>query len=253
MKGMSLMTAAVALAVASVAISDAAVPRSESCATTLGSEVCTWVVMDGDGVAELGATVPMSLIEGVSTDVEMVWPPRPLAAIALPPEAREAVGIDHMAINWEAHGHPPASFAAPHFDFHFYNVSQAEVGAIDCSDERKPLMLPGDYELADIEIPGMGTLVGLCVPNMGMHAMPAADVNATDAFEATMMMGYYGARPVFFEPMVSRDLLMKRSDFTLPMPSVEGLPAGVRYPSEFRAEYDAEAEAYRLVFTGFDR
>jgi hypothetical protein len=36
------------------------------------------------------------------------------------------------------------------------------------------------------------------------------------------------------------------------MPSVEGLPAGVRYPAEFRADFDAHADAHRLVFSGFD-
>jgi len=66
-----------------------------------------------------------------------------------------------------------------------------------------------------------------------------------------MIVGYYGGLPVFFEPMVSRDLLLERTDFALPMPAVVGLPAGVQYPTEFRAVYETEAARYRLVFTGF--
>lgn len=224
---------------------------SSSCSAVLGSEVCTWVVMEGGTATELGATIPLSLIESVPADAEMVWPPQELAAVALPAEAREALGIDHLGINWEANGHPPESFLTQHFDFHFYNITQAEVEAIDCANSAKPATAPTDYTLPDIDVPGMGTLVGLCVPLMGMHAMPAGEVHDTHAFEASMMVGYYGAQPIFFEPMVSRELLLRRADFSLPMPVVEGLPHGVRYPRAFRAEYDAGAEQYRLIFTGF--
>jgi hypothetical protein len=207
--------------------------------------------MDGSAPTEMGATIPLALVESVPTDVEMVWPPQELATLPLPTEARVALGIDHMGINWEAHGHPPASFMTQHFDFHFYSVSEADVRAIDCVDETKPTQLPARYALPDIDVPGMGVLVGLCVPNMGMHAMPAREVSETDPFDASMMLGYYSGRPVFFEPMVSRGLLLQRSDFTLEMPTVPGLPAGVRYPTRFRAEYVASQEVYRLVFSGF--
>lgn len=51
--------------------------------------------------------------------------------------------------------------------------------------------------------------------------------------------------------MVSRELLLARADFSLPVPHVEGPAHGSRYPGAFRAEYDGGAEAYRLVFSGF--
>jgi hypothetical protein len=252
--GSKRLGAALSLALVGLtaAAPEASRSAAESCAPVLGSEVCTWVVMEGGTVVRLGATIPMSLIDEVPADAEMVWPPQSLAAIALPPEAQAALGIDHLGINWEAHGHPPASFMAQHFDFHFFSLSQDKVEAIDCSDESKPSRLPEGYALPDIDVPGMGVLVGLCVPQMGMHAMPAPDVDATDPFEASMMIGYYGGEPMSFEPMVSRALLLERSDFTLPMPVIEGLPAGVTYPTEFRAEYEAPSAQYRLIFSGFD-
>jgi hypothetical protein len=180
-----------------------------------------------------------------------VWPPQQLATVAMPAEARDALGIDHLGINWEAHGHPPASFLTQHFDFHFYSITEAEVRAIDCADESKPAQLPARYTLPDIDVPGMGVFVGLCVPHMGMHAMPAGEVHETHPFEASMMLGYYRAEPIFFEPMVSRDLLLSKTDFSLPVPAIDGLPMGVRYPREVRAEYDADEALYRLTFTGF--
>ncbi|HSM60318.1 MAG TPA: hypothetical protein VK849_05950 [Longimicrobiales bacterium] len=222
-----------------------------SCSHVMGSEVCTWVRMSGDTVLELGASVPLALIEGAPADAPMLWPPDQLGVVLLPDQARRALGLDHLGINWEAHGHPPPPFMTPHFDFHFYNTSQGRVQAIDCSDLAKPARLPEGYELPDIVHPEAGMLVGLCVPAMGMHAMPAEDVAGTELFGGSMVVGYYRQAPIFFEPMLSQALLMKRADFTLPMPVVEDLPEGVRYPRAFRAEYDAEGQRYRFIFGGF--
>lgn len=239
-----------------VGISVAAVARdapstSSSCATVLEAEVCTWVVTDGATPIELGATIPLALVEDVPTDVEMIWPPQELASVPLPAIAREALGIERLGINWEAHGHPPSTFLTEHFDFHFYSIGEERVRAIDCADVSKPAEIPTSYALPDISVPGMGTFVGLCVPHMGMHAMPASEVDETEPFEASMLVGYYSGSPIFFEPMVSRDLLLERSSFTLEMPPVRNLPHGVRYPTSFRAEYVANSDSYRLVFSGF--
>jgi hypothetical protein len=247
------ITLALALSLGTLATTRARDARSvsTSCTVVVASEVCTWVVMQGERPLELGATVPLAIIEGVPLDVEMVWPPEPLAVVALPTEARSALGIDHMGINWEAHGHPPAAFLTRHFDFHFYNITRDRVDGIDCTDESKPSQLPSGYVLPDIDVPGMGTLVGLCVPRMGMHAMPEMDAVGTGAFEASMILGYYGGEPTFFEPMISQEVLLQKSDFTLRVPAVAHLPAGVRYPTSFRAEYDDALSAYRLIFSGF--
>jgi hypothetical protein len=240
--------AAVAMAAVN---STASRSTAQSCTTVLDTEVCTWVVTENAKVIELGATIPMALVESVPADAEMVWPPQELGAVPFPAAAREDLGVDHLGLNWEAHGHPPATFSTPHFDFHFYNVDQEAIGAIDCSDLTKPAGLPAGYVLPDIEIPDMGTLVGLCVPLMGMHSMPEHDVSETEVFGATMIVGYYGGNPIFFEPMVSQKLLLKRKDFALKMPTVENLPEGVHYPREARAEFDADLDQYRFVMSGF--
>jgi hypothetical protein len=250
-RGAAVVTLMLPAGALAAVISDGSRSTGETCTTVLESRVCAWVTLAGGDPVELGATIPMALIEAVPPDAAMVWPPAELGVIELPAEARAAWGIDHLGINWEAHGHPPATFMTPHFDFHFYSISREAVRGIDCTDVSKPSAIPGGYALPDIDIPDMGTLVGLCVPRMGMHAMPAADAGARDAFGASMIVGYYGGTPIFFEPMVSRALLLERSDFSLPVPSVEGLPEGVRYPSELRAKYDAEKQEYRLVATGF--
>jgi hypothetical protein len=221
------------------------------CANAFDANVCTWATLDGaDRVIEFGATVPLAAVERAPHDMEMAWPPLATAIIRMPAEVTAATGVDHLTIYWEPHGHPPGAYLTPHFDFHFYNLSTGARDAIDCADETKPSAIPAEYGLVDIDIPELGMLVGLCVPEMGMHALLASEIESDAIFEGTMVIGYYHGAPIFFEPMIARDMLMRRQSFDLPMPTVSGLPQNVRYPQRFRAEYDVAADAYRFIFSG---
>lgn len=130
------------------------------CRPVNGAQVCVWAATNNDTLTTFGATVPIQAIEGAPNDAPMVWPPVPAATIPLPDVARTASGFDNLTIYWEPHGHPPAAFLAPHFDFHFNAISAADVAAIDCSDLTKPSRLSARYELPDVVVPEMGTLVG---------------------------------------------------------------------------------------------
>lgn len=213
------------------------------------AEVCTWARMSGSTVVAFGATIPLRAVEGAPADLPMAWPPKADAVILLPAVVDSAVGFNHMNIFWEPHGHPPGPYLTPHFDFHFNNISAADVAKIDCADSTKPTVLPAAYELPDVAIPQLGTLLGLCVPGMGMHALPGAEMHSTALFQKTMIVGYYHKVPIFIEPMITRATLMERRTFVLDMPSVAGEPANVRLPTGFQAKYDSTAQAYRFEFS----
>lgn len=234
--------------------SPAAAPTHEiagSCETAFGAQVCTWAQVSGSKVVAVGATVPIAAIENTPPDAPMVWPPVFAAIVPMPAEARAATGMDHFTFYWEPHGHPPGPFLTPHFDFHFYTISDAERLAIDCTNKTKPANLPAGYVLPDVEIPGIGMLQGLCFPTMGMHSLVSSEVAATTPFSGTMVLGFYSGRPIFFEPMVAKAKLMEKRSFTLPMSAPAGVAGGVHYPSRFEAVYDGTIPGYRLVFTGF--
>ena len=220
------------------------------CGSVYDGEVCTWGTLDGDQVTEFGATVPLQAIESAPLDLEMVFPPPAVAVIPLPEEVTQATGFNHLMINWEHHGHPPALFAVPHFDFHFYTVSPAVVASMDCSDLSKPAQLPEAYALPDVTIPEIGELVGLCVPSMGMHAMPADELDQTDPFGASMIVGYYGGDVMFVEPMIARATLLAAEGFTMNVPTVATAGANVRWPSRFEATYDEATRTYRFTYSG---
>jgi len=223
-----------------------------TCEPAFGGQICTWAKMSGSKVVSLGANVPLTAIEGVPADGPMVWPPVPAAVIAMPASARNATGVDHLTVYWEHHGHPPTPFLTPHFDFHFYSISDSDRKAIDCTNKTKPLAVVTGYTLPDIDIPGLGMLEGLCVSGMGMHALLSPELTATTPFSGTMVMGYYDSKPIFFEPMVAKAKLMEKKSFTLPMVVPKGLAKGVHYPRKFQAVYDAKMPGYRLVFTEFN-
>jgi len=221
------------------------------CAGLYGADICSWATLSGSGeILEFGATVPLAAIEAAPHDMEMAWPPAMGAAVRMPAEVTQAAGVDHLTVYWEAHGHPPGPYLTPHFDFHFYNVSTAVREAIDCADTTKPTSLPAGYALVDVEIPEVGMLPGLCVPSMGMHALLESELASGEMFSGTMVIGYNRGTPQFFEPMITREMLLKRQSFDLPMPTVAGLPEGVRYPQRFRAEYEAGTDSYRFTFSG---
>ncbi len=221
------------------------------CGSGYDGEVCTWATLSGDEVVEFGATVPVRAIESAPLDLEMVWPPTSVAVIPLPAEVTQAFGFNHLMINWEHHGHPPALFETPHFDFHFYAVDPAEVTAMDCGDLSKPARLAEDYALPDITIPGIGELVGLCVPGMGMHSMLAAEIDQVDPFGASTLVGYYKGDVIFVEPMITRTKLLTAESFTMTVPSVPGVGANVAWPSRFEAVYDESTQTYRFTYSGF--
>jgi len=222
---------------------------SGECETVYGGEICTYGKIVNGQVVEFGATIPMATVENAPLDEEMVFPPLTLARIEMPAEIKSKTGIDHLGINWEVQGHPPATFLTPHFDFHFYTKSGAEIDAIDCSNTDKPETLPTGYVMPDDEVPGYGTLIGLCVPAMGMHALNGVDAGATEIFESTMIVGFYEQEVIFVEPMISRAKLLAGHSFATTVPEVEDAGEGVMWPNSFEAIYDEATNSYRFVYT----
>ena len=254
----AVLACAVVIAVGSSACSqaDSAVEVSGGCATAYGAEVCSWAKTVGGNPVEVGMTVPLASIEKAPDDEMPAWPPHAAATLTVPDAARAASGLDHITMYWEAMGHPPGAYLTPHFDFHFYLIPADERMAIDCSDLSKPAALPAEFGLPDVELPpemaamtGVPTLVGLCVPQMGMHSALQAELESTALFDGTMVIGYYRGRTIFVEPMLSRAMLMEKRSFDLAIPDLPGF-AGA-HPTAFHAEYDAASNAYRFVFSGF--
>lgn len=222
------------------------------CQTVFEGDLCTWGTMAGDEVTEFGATIPVAFVENAPMEGEMVFPPPFVAVVALPAEVAAATGFNHLGVNWELFGHPPQTWLTPHFDFHFYTVTPDAVQAISCTNTTKPAELPDEYVMPDLEIPEMGiTLIGSCVPAMGMHSALEAELAVTDLFESSMLVGYYEQDLIFLEPMIAKAKLMQEQSFPMKIPAVPNAAANVKWPTSFEAVYDEATRSYRFVFSGF--
>ena len=221
------------------------------CGSLNGADVCTWGETTGGTLTAFGATIPLASAQNAPAEAEMVWPPVAAADLALPDAVQSATGFKHLKIYWEAHGHPPGPYLVPHFDFHFYNLTSDQADAIDCADTTKPAQLPAGYEMPDITIPQLGTLVGLCVPKMGMHALLGSELNSTTPFEKAMVVGYDHQQAIFIEPMITSATLDAQHSFSMDVPQIPGASSSVHFPQAFRADYDSTTKAYRFVFSGF--
>jgi hypothetical protein len=86
---------------------------------------------------------------------------------------------------------------------------------------------------------------------MGMHSLLASEMHATALFQKTMIVGFYHKRPIFVEPMITKETLMGRKTFSLDLPAVPGASPGSHYPTKFSAVYDSTAQTYKFTFSEF--
>jgi hypothetical protein len=219
-----------------------------TCGSVFGAKVCTSYRTKSGKVTEISMNVPIAVIEKAPATMSMDWPPKADVVVPFAPEVHEQTGFTFTNVYWNAEGHPPAVYMVPHFDFHFYFVPEDAVQGFDCKDTTKPASLPAGYALPDVDVPGMGTLIGVCIPEMGMHAVPAGDLTTKEPWTGSLLVGYYGGKPKFIEPMLTKAVLMKKHSFSLPIPAIEPTPH-VRYPKRFNAAYHPENESYDFSFS----
>lgn len=253
----SWVLAVLAVALVGCANETPVVDVAGSCADVFQGQTCTWAKVQGKTVMEVGAVVPFASIENApATEPAMDWPPKAVAELSIPTAVQQGSGLTEFTMYWEAGGHPPAAYMKPHFDFHFYTIPAAQISTIDCKDNSKPAALPSGYALVDVPLPpemakmvGADTLFGICVPQMGMHALPAAEVDGSKPFRGDMVVGYWKGQPIFIEPMVTKEMLMEKRSFELAIPDVPGLTGP--HPTHFQATWDEGKQQYRFTFSGF--
>lgn len=220
-----------------------------------GGTLSTWARVNGGGkVIWAGFTVPMSLVEN---------PPGPgsgpagaIAALNFPAVVQQTTYLNHAEVQFNLHGHAANPryadvhrYQAPHFDFHFYHLSVAQVLTI-------PFVPPSPLlpQVPAPRLPAGYAQPEFSVPQMGRHSSPLSEFTAIDLWEATMVSGFLPDASLmhFIEPMLTRDFLLKRQSFTLPIPMPNVLGKTTLYPSEFVAHYDQDQDAYHFVFKGFE-
>ena len=197
----------------------------------------TFVVLNGDVPVSMGIQLSDGALQALP-DAPREW------QLALPAGVSVAP-YNHAALDWNPQGHPPAGiYTVPHFDFHFYAMSTADVAKVHFSGSSDPATQVSDKGLiaANYQV-----IPDTAIDKMGVHAI---DVTAPEfhgqPFTATFIYGYYQGRLTFVEPMVTRAYLLKKPNFSKAVPRPAHYSLSGYYPSRYTVRYDARHKLYSV-------
>jgi hypothetical protein len=173
---------------------------------------------------------------------QMVW------EFALPmPDAGPKTGYDHVVLDWNPAGHiPDGVYTVPHFDVHFYLISNGEREAITFHGEGRELAMAAP----DPQLVPAGYMIppDAAVDRMGMHGLdPAGHEFHGQPFSHNFIYGYYKGELMFVEPMVSLAFLESLPDMTSPVIKPQRYSYPAWYPATYRIGFDAGKGEYTIA------
>lgn len=212
---------------------------------TMGSgKVHSWISLDDAGnPSAIGLTFGEAALNGLATTPEEF-------TMTLPAE-KSMTPFDHLTIDWNPNGHEPSQiYTLPHFDLHFYTITQAERAAITGGP---------DFITVDTNLYPAGFMTGsdtaFAVPNMGVHYV---DANAGEfhgsLFDKTFIYGFTAGKLAFLEPMITKAYLEGRKTGSAAVSAEIKQPnkyakTGVYYPTFYNIVYNAAAKEYTILLT----
>jgi hypothetical protein len=139
----------------------------------------------------------------------------------------------HVGLDWNPHGHEPEPiYGKPHFDFHFYMMSEAErlaippyqVDSVKFKNFPAPAYFPPTYIN-----PGGG------VPQMGAHWIDFTSPELNGApFTQTFIYGSYNGKVNFYEPMITEEFIKTNATFERAIPQPAKYQKTGYYPTKMR-------------------
>ena len=152
-------------------------------------------------------------------------------------KALDVTPFEFIMVDWNPAGHePPFLYSAPQFEFHFYMIGMGEQSAIVPGASMEKLPPPGYMPATYFPTPGG-------VPRMGKHW---SDRNAPELngmpFSKTFIYGSYDGKVIFYEPMITRQLLLSGNSSVTPFGTPQHFsPNNTWYPSEYRIYHDEKS------------
>jgi hypothetical protein len=193
----------------------------------------------------------------------------PTIVLPLHIKAKQLTPFKHIGLNWQNHGHgggpTNTEFNSPHFDFHFYTISNEERLAIPdwCScpadaafniyppttttTTNPPITITtgGYMPLGYVTPPGQGAVYG----QMGKHWLPIP-FNYLP-FTKVMVYGTYNGKIVFVEPMVTLEYLSSNPDFSAAYSQPELFEKAGNYPTKYNIYRDAKTGNTKITLSNF--
>jgi len=211
--------------------------------TTMGGGTGrTYVTLDRSGApTDLGVALTETALTGLPTTTKEFVFELPSNASATP--------FKHAVINWMPDGHPPPMvYTVPHFDVHFYMITQAERAAIVLGTAELSAKMA--RQPASEFIPA-GYAMGMAGVGMGLHWNdPEAPERKGEPFTKTFIYGSYDGTFIFGEPMVAKSYLETKPATVRTSVKLPAQFAARGYqPTAYTVGYDATAKEYRVALS----
>lgn len=168
--------------------------------------------------------------------------------LTLHQKAKAVTPFDHITLNWEVEGHPPAGiYTVPHFDMHFYKITVAQQMAITG--------VPGPAPASGY-LPALYVIRGATVPQMGTHWLdptsPELNPVLHPPFTHTFIYGSDNGHVHFLEPMITRQFLL---DGTMVVRDIRQplyfSPANTYYPEVYKIWKNEVNGRHYVALTNF--
>lgn len=189
---------------------------------------------EGDPV-EIGLKISEKVLEGLPSHIDEF-------SLELHKKA-DKLPFDHIDLGWMVEGHEPFFYEFPHFDVHFYMISEEEKMQITDAEKAEILPAPQYWPASYFPTPGYE-------PYMGKHWLSedAPELQEGGNFSQTFIYGSYDGDFIFLEPMITLEYLQEKLDesFEIPQPD-EYQINNVYYPTRYRISYDEIKKEYSLV------
>ncbi len=214
----------------------------------------TYILSAGNAPMEVGVLLTESALSGLQGHHEPGAVPMPDGhsmyehVLALPADNRTP--FQHVVLNWNPGGHePPGLYDQPHFDFHFYTITDAERRTIVPSDaafatkaKRVPAaaFIPAGYIAPDT----------MAVPLMGVHWIdPKSPEFNGQTFSRTFIFGSWDGKVTFAEPMITKAFLESKPDATFPLPFAAQYAEPGYQPASYTVRWVAKEKQWRVALS----
>ena len=166
--------------------------------------------------------------------------------------------VKWVGLNWNPEGHDPAGvYDLPHFDFHFYIVERSVIEGIrtgpcgffiNCDDYQRALLpVPAKYVAPD------HINVNAAVAQMGNHLMDSKSPELSappQRFTHTWIFGAYNSHITFYEPMITREFLLRQSNSCVPVKQPQGWELTGYHPTKYCMRYRPDTGEYTVSLEG---
>jgi hypothetical protein len=159
----------------------------------------------------------------------------------LPMPADNKTQINHISFDYSVHGHSPEHiYDVPHFDVHYYMISEQEKNAITVTDPKIDILPPAS-SIPKNYIPG---------PNeskMGKHWVDTTshEFHGKD-FTSTFVYGSYNGKFIFLEPMIAVSYFQTKPNVKLDITSLASVQQTGLYPQEYSILWQKERREYTV-------